>query len=301
MPKDNKVYENAPMVDKIKIVQPEEENEGMLSMIVGTVLVALGILLFVVGVVMFVLYYLPPREDKNVARPVLYELPARTNAAKIVLKGESQSDKVMVWVNDELVQNGLKVEDGKFETEYLINNGEGDYRIELASLQGFPIRLRSEKTSPVVVAIDWTAPSKNVTFKYDKEVDRNTFSISGKAEAGSSVVLKKGDKEYVGKVDVEGNYSIKNIPLSEGKNNFSAVVKDEAGNTTRIDRNVSVVYAMGDINGNGAKDLPESSGLFENQGIYNTGNALYAIFGLLALCVFGVNMYIVNRKLKFSK
>lgn len=298
MPNQNNM--ETPMVEKVKVVQPEAENEGMLSMIVGTVLVALGILLFVVGVVMFVLYYLPPREDRNVSKPILYELPVKSNTAKLVLKGEAETDKVMVWVNDELVNAGLKVTDKKFETEYAITK-EGEYKVEVAALKGFPIRLRSEKTAPAIVAIDWTAPSKNVVFKYSKEVDREVFSIKGTSEANSTIVLKKGNKEYSAKSDAKGNFEIKNIPLTEGKNTFSAVVKDEAGNSTRLDTSVRVIYAAGDINGNGVNNLPESAGLFENQFAYTFGNKLFSIFGALALAVFGVNMYFVSKKLKFSR
>jgi hypothetical protein len=285
---------DTPMLEKVEITQPEQE--GMLSMIIGTVLVALGILLLVVGIVMFVLYYLPPREDRNVSKPVLFELPVYTNTAKLVLKGESETDKVMVWVNDELVNGTLKVEDKKFELEYPIST-EGIYKVEVSALKGFPVRLRSEKTSPVIVNIDWSAPSKNVSFKYEKEVDRKVVTIKGKGEANTVITLKRNDKEYSAKTDDNGNFEIKNIPLVEGGNAFSAVVKDLAGNSTRIDTTIRVIYASGDINGGGATDLPESAGLLSNEMAYKLGNTLLTFFGITSLMVLGINMYAVKRKL----
>ncbi len=292
MPKNQKL--DTPMVEKIKIER--EEGESMTSMIVGTVLVALGILLFVIGVVMFVLYYLPPREDRNVNKPVLTELPTTTNSVKLNIKGESEYEKVMVWVNDELVNGGVEVKDNKFEYEYQVSK-EGNYSVEVAALKGFPIRLRSEKTNPMAVAIDWTAPSKNVTFKYSKEVDTKRFAVKGKAEANTVVTVKSGNKEYIGKVNDKGEFEIKNIPLKVGDNSFTASIADAAGNSARIDTNINVVYALGDINGGGVTDLPESAGLFENQGIYNLGNTLISFFGLMSMLVLGVNLYLVKRKL----
>lgn len=292
MPKNQKL--DTPMVEKIKIER--EEGESMTSMIVGTVLVALGILLFVIGVVMFVLYYLPPREDRNVSKPVLTELPTTTNSVKLNIKGESETEKVMIWVNDELVSGNVEVKDGKFEYEHQVSK-EGSYSIEVAALKGFPIRLRSEKTNPMVVAIDWTAPSKNVSFKYSKEVDTKRFTVKGKAEANTVVTVKSGNKEYIGKVNDIGEFEIKSIPLTLGDNTFTASIADAAGNSARLDTNINVVYAMGDINGDGATDLPESAGLFENQGIYNLGNTLISFFGLMSMLVLGVNLYLVKRKL----
>jgi hypothetical protein len=212
------------------------------------------------------------------------------------IKGESETEKVMIWVNDELVSGNVEVKDGKFEYEHQVSK-EGSYSIEVAALKGFPIRLRSEKTNPMVVAIDWTAPSKNVSFKYSKEVDTKRFTVKGKAEANTVVTVKSGNKEYIGKVNDKGEFEIKSIPLTLGDNTFTASIADAAGNSARLDTNISVVYAMGDINGDGATDLPESAGLFENQGIYNLGNTLISFFGLMSMLVLGVNLYLVKRKL----
>lgn len=292
MPKNQKL--DTPMVEKLKV--ETNEGEGMASMIVGTVLVALGILLFVVGVVMFVLYYLPPREDRNIVKPTITELPESTNSAKIVVKGQSDYEKVMVWVNDELVNGNVKVDAGSFSFEYPVSS-EGNYKIEAAALKGFPIRLRSEKTSPKTVAIDWTAPSKDVKFVYNKEVDTKTFTVKGKAEPKSIVVLKDGSKEYKGNVNDKGEFEIKNIPLTLGNNSFDVTLADKAGNSVRLDSGVKVVYAMGDINGDGATDLPESAGLLENEGIYKLGNTLITFFGITSLIVLGINLYTVKKKL----
>lgn len=297
MPKKNL---EVPMVEKVRIQEPEE-NESMLSMIVGTVLVALGILLFVVGIVMFVLYYLPPREDVNIPKPTLYQLPNSSNKTTITLSGEAQTEKVMIWVNEELVNSGLKVTDSKYNYDYLVSK-EGDYKIEIAALKGFPIRLRSEKTTPVTVAIDWSPPSKNVAFVYTKEIDTKTFNISGTIDANTKITLKSSaNKEYSTVSDSAGKFFIKDIPVKEGGNEYSVILADNAGNTTRIDETVKVIYASGQINGNGAKVLPESAGLLSNEIAYVLGNKLFILFGLLALGLFASNGAIVYKKLSLRK
>ncbi|MCC7289679.1 hypothetical protein IT417_00275 [bacterium] len=294
---------DTPMVEKVQVVTQEPESENMLSMIVGTVLVALGILLFVVGVVMFVLYYLPPREDRNVTKPMLYELPGATNSVKLTIAGETDYDKVMIWVSDTVSQDEVTpvtvdVTDGRFSYDYLGTVDGTRYEIEAASLRGFPIRLRSEKTSPVFVLVDRTPPSKTVTFTYEREVDTKAFTVRGVAEASTTVTLRRDDKEYSAKTNDKGNFVIRDIPLSVGGNEFSAVVTDSAGNSSRATTNVKVIYALGDINGGGVTDLPESAGPLSNELAYILGNRLFGIFGIAALLILGTNLYIVSRKLK---
>lgn len=274
--------------------------ESVFSMIVGTVLVALGLLLFVSGVVTIVLYNLPARENFDISKPTLSALPAVTNQKSLVISGFSEYKKVAVWVNDEVVAKNLSVNNGEFAIEYPVEK-EGSYKIEVASVDGFPIKHRSEKLVASVL-IDWTAPSNDVKFSYKKEVDVKAFTLSGTVESNATVVLKKSDREYSSVADEFGKFSIKNIPLSVGKNKFEVSLKDNAGNVAKIDSPVVVAYVVGDLNGNGAStsELPVSSGLFSNQSSYVVGNMLMQIFGIVALLAFVINGSIVAFKLKRS-
>jgi hypothetical protein len=230
-----------PMVKKLEVKNSKEE--GMFSMIMGTVIVALGILLFVSGVVMLVLYNLPPREDAKLTTPIVTQLPAETNQKEIVIKGESGYQKVMVWVNDKVVNKSVEVKDGSFQYSYLAEN-EGNYKIEVAAINGFPLRHRSIKSFPMTVALDLTSPKSDITFAYTKNTDMKKISVSGTAEPNVTVVLQKNGKEYSASADKDGKFTIKNIPLAEGKNDFKVLLKDNAGNSTRVEQNVSEVEVL---------------------------------------------------------
>lgn len=293
---------DAPMTRKIRIEQPQREKESVFSMVIGTVLVALGLLLFVTGVVMLVLFNLPPRENTEIASPTLYDVPSATNTRSISIKGETEYDKVMVWVNDDLVAKSLEVKDGKFEFVYPVET-EGEYLFQVSAIKGFPLRYRSPKTSGVLVEADWTAPSNQAQLTYKKSTDRSVFSISGTVEDEVFVTLSRNGKEYTDQADLNGVFAIKNIPLKAGKNEFSVVLKDEAGNVTKLDKNVIISYVLGDINGDGISDtnLPVSAGNFFNENIFKSGNSLMALFGLLALGAMGTStLFVLRRARKVS-
>ena len=298
MPRGRK--KTTPLTEKIEIT-PEKKQESMFSMVIGTVLVALGILLFVSGVVMLVLFNLPPRESTKVVAPVILTQTSSTNLRSVTISGYSKSERVMIWVNDELVNKSLGVVEEAFSYDYSVDQ-EGDYKIEVASIEGFPIRYRSPKTEGVVVTVDWTAPSDSAFIKYTKEVDTKVFTVTGTVEPNATVVISKGSKEYSSKANSKGDFRIKNVPLSLGKNDFSVSVKDSAGNVTKLSKVISVKYLVGDLNGNGAStSLPVSAGSLDGAKAFLLGNSLMTMFGAIALAAFvtssGVVLYRSRREL----
>ncbi|MCK9369074.1 Ig-like domain-containing protein [Candidatus Dojkabacteria bacterium] len=288
-----KTKSKTPMTKKLEVKSSKEE--GMFSMVMGTVIVALGILLFVSGVVMLVLYNLPPREDAALVTPIVTQLPKESNLKEIVVKGTSEYSKVMIWVNDSVVNKNVEVKDGSFE--YAIpQTAEGGYKVEVAAINGFPLRHRSLKSSTQVITLDWTAPKSDILFSYTKNTDLKKISVSGVAEPDVTVVLQKNGKEYFAQSDSNGKFKVKNVPLVEGKNNFTVVLRDAAGNTTRADQKVSVIYASGNIDGDGVSTLPNSAGSLEDAAVFLMQNKLMSIFGLMALAgLVGSSAFVIRK------
>ncbi len=285
------------MVEKIQIektINPKSTN----SMIVGMTLISLGILVLVVGVVLFFLYRREPQVDKSMPTPTVDEVASATNARSLVVKGSVDgSERVMIYVNERAVERNLRVEDGKFAYEYDFAN-EGEYRFQVASVTGFPVRMRSELSEQLLVDVDWSAPSsENVALVYEEEVHDGAFSVAGTIDPHTTVVLKRGENRYVAKSDEKGAFELKDVPLSGGENKFEVELRDEAGNRTVLDKGV-VVAMRGDINGNGATDIPEASGELSDALAYLAGNKAMGLFGLTALVLFALNSTAVVLKVR---
>jgi hypothetical protein len=284
------------MVEKITI-ERSTDRKSMMSMIVGTTLISLGVLMLVVGVVLVFLYRTPPKVDKALAVPTVEKLPAATNDKSVTIKGKTDAKRVMVFVNDQVVEDNLRVVDGKFSYEYEISD-EGDYRIQAAVVEGFPVRLRGEKSALMVVAADWTAPSSTTKLIYTNEISASAFTLRGTIEPDTTIVVSTGDKKYVAKSNSEGDFRLRNIPVVEGENKFDVELRDAAGNRTKLDKDIVVAMVPGSINGNGAHDLPESAGSLSEALAQLTANKLMVTFGLVALAVLIINSGIVVTKLR---
>lgn len=270
-------------------------------------ILAIGALIFGLVVLLAILLLvvitrISPRFDSVLSAPVLKELPAYTNSEKVVIEGTAKDvSQVIVYVDDKQEGNYVNVDgEGKFSYEYTFTT-EKKYRFEAAGLTGTIVKSRSEKSSPVEITFDKTAPSKNVTFEQGgTTVDSDKVTIKGKAEADSTVTLKKGDKTYISTVDKNGNFEIKDVLLDKGENVFTVEVKDKAGNVVKATE-LKISYAKGSLNGNGVStgpELPNSAGLLDEAIAAMGQNNLMFGFGLFALVLLMVNGTIVAVKLK---
>ncbi len=283
----------------LKVSRKNDSNRSTFSIIVGFLMIAVGLVMLIGGIVSIILYRLPASVDSALPVPVLDAMPAFVNTKSLTVKGDSSDyERVMVFVNDQVVTDGVKSdENGKFRYIYEIED-EGDYRIQVAGIKGFPRRVRSEKGKMWTVNADFTAPSSDVKFAYDKEVDTKAFTLRGVVEENSTVVLEKNGKKYIAKADMNGGFVLKDIPLTDGENQFSVEIRDEAGNVTKLSQKISVTYASGQLNGNGAVDLPEASGILSDALNEVKANALIGYIGMIALVVLLLNSVLVGVKLR---
>lgn len=285
------------MVEKITI-ERSTDRKSMMSMIVGTALISLGVLMLVVGVVLVFLYRTEPKLDKSLPVPTVEKLPSETNDKTLTIKGKAdRGNRVMIFVNDVVVEDNLKVVEGKFSYDYELVD-EGDYKVQAAVVEGFPVRMRGDKSTLMVVAADWTAPSSDVKLVYTNEISASAFTLRGTIEPDATIVLSHGDKKYVAKANSEGDFRLRNIPVSEGENKFDVELRDGAGNRTRLEKDVVVAMVPGSINGNGAQHLPEASGVLSDALAQMGANKLMAAFGLAAMLILVVNSAVVVSKLR---
>lgn len=279
----------------------EVEERSIWSVFAGMVMVFLGIMLVVAGIVAVFLYRGEPKLDKALPKPELTALPNDTNTNAIMLRGEVDKSikRVAVYVNDKEVDGAVWVDNGSFRYEYSVEK-EGLYRFQASSISGFPIRKRSERTDIMAVNVDWTAPSKIVSYDYKSDVDTEKLTVKGEAEPLSTLVFSaKGDKHVV-KVDKDGKF-LATLPLSIGENTFDVEVRDSAGNSVKAEKPVIAMRTTGSLNGNGATDgpdLPEASGELEAAMAFLLGNKLMSTFGLLALFALILNSAIVLAKVR---
>jgi len=276
------VKKKVSMQEKVKIKIPEDnERRNIFSMFVSVLLISTGILFVVTGVVLFGLYKKQPKIDRAIDVPIVSSLPINTNSKDIVVKGTVKDAKsVMIWVNDKLIEESLSVQDSNFRCVYRIEK-EGAYKVEVASVKGFPVRLRSQKSVPQTITADWSVPSKVAKLEYEKEVDVKTFTLNGIIDPDTTIVIEGNGKKYVSTSDSEGSFKIENIDVTLGTNSFSIQLRDQAGNVTSLDKRVVVAMTQGSINGDGIQDLPESAG---NLSLYNE-QSLMSTFGVVILSV----------------
>ena len=293
------VKKDESMLAKVEVKSPIDQEK--VSKIVGTVFIVLGLLLIGYGVFSFVKYSRNPEFDQSLQAPSLTGTSVLTNEENITIKGLADGyNEVFVYVDNKEVGRVKVGKEGEFEYKYKVDQ-EGKYAVSVAGVKGFPKRHISPQSDMRVVTVDRTAPKLD-SLNYASEVGTKTFTLAGKAEVGSEVVLKRGTSSYSAKSDENGDFEIKGISLDEGPNVYNVEIKDEAGNIAYSDEKVKVTYSVeSDVNGDAVYDengLPVASGNLEDALNEIFRNNLMLVFGFLALASFAVSTGIVINKSK---
>lgn len=293
------VKKDESMLAKVEVKSPIDQEK--VSKIVGTVFIVLGLLLIGYGVFSFVKYSRNPEFDQSLQAPSLTGTSVLTNEENITIKGLADGyNEVFVYVDNKEVGRVKVGKEGEFEYKYKVDQ-EGKYAISVAGVKGFPKRHISPQSDMRVITVDRTAPKLD-NLNYASEVGTKTFTLAGKAEVGSEVILKRGTSSYSAKSDENGNFEIKGISLDEGPNVYNVEIKDEAGNIAYSDEKVKVTYSVeSDVNGDAVYDengLPVASGNLEDALNEIFRNNLMLVFGFLALASFAVSTGIVINKNK---
>ena len=169
-------------------------------------------------------------EDGNVSEEVVVtvgdgtapgapQVDAVTDGSDAVT-GSGEPGAEVIVTTPEGTYTGTVDEDGNFSVEIQAQEAGTEITIVLEDESGNV----SEET--VVTVGDGTAPDAPVL----EQVTNKSTSVSGKAEAGSTVVIKKGSKELArGEAGSDGSFTLQ-IDAQDGGTVLTAVAIDEAGN-----------------------------------------------------------------------
>lgn len=289
------------MKNKVEVKSPTGADKA--SRIVGTIFIGLGILLVAFGIYSFLKFRAEPTYNEDLEVPTMEYVTDLTNEEEITVRGNAPDhDSVAVFVNDERVGE-TRVRDDSYEFTYEVE-GEGEYAVSVAGLQGFPFREISPRSSSEVAVVDTTAPDpEEVELVYTEETGSSAFTLTGTVEPNAEVEVRRGVSTYQATADENGEFKVEGIALDEGKNVFYLSLTDQAGNTVSLDEKVRIAYSPGaDVNGDGVTDgsvagtgdtLPQASGELDNLLARN----LMLIFGIAAIFVFsGSSIYAFKRK-----
>lgn len=287
------------MTSKVEVKKPQDSER--LSKIVGSIFIFLGVLLVGFGVYSFVKYNATPKLDATLVSPSFSEIPSVVNSDKVTVAGNAKGfDTIYVYVNDAQVAS-VKVDNkGNYSYDAALG-AEGEYRIAIAGVKGFPIRHLSPLSSVEVITLDKTAPVLSA-IKFPTEVGTKTFTVTGTAEKDAQVIVKRGTDYYSATCDDKGNFKIVSIALDEGANVFNVVLKDVAGNETSLTGEIKVTYSPeSNVDGDAVKDntIPVAAGSLDNMKDFLAGDKLVWFFALIALAA-GLTttsvLYIKNKK-----
>jgi len=271
------------MLSKVEIKEPRDQER--ISRIVGTIFIILGVLLISFGIYSFIKYNRNPEMNTTYESPVMVGVNELTNEDSVVIRGSASGyDQVFIYVDGEEIERVKVAKDGSYE--YTVNLvDEGKYAITVAGVKGFPKRYISPVSETLYVTIDKTAPTIS-KIKYPTEVGTETFSLTGVVEPNAEVTVKRGTGLYRATCDENGNFKISGIVLEAGPNVFNIELKDEAGNETKVEEKVRVIYSENSsVNGEAVNDtsIPQAAGELDEAMSVLLGNKLMILFGILAL------------------
>ena len=271
------------MLSKVEIKKPQDQER--ISRIVGTIFIVLGVLLISFGIYSFIKYNRNPEVNTQYESPVMVGVNELTKEDSVVIRGSASGyDQVFIYVDGEEVERVKVAKDGSYE--YTLNLvDQGKYAVTVAGVKGFPRRYISPVSEILYVTIDKTAPTIS-KIKYPAEVGTETFSLTGVVEPNAVVTVKRGTSLYRATCDENGNFKISGIVLEKGPNIFNIELKDEAGNETKVEEKVKVIYSEdSSVNGEAVDDtsIPVAAGELEEAMSVMFGNKLMILFGMLAL------------------
>jgi ribosomal 50S subunit-recycling heat shock protein len=172
-----------------------------------------------------------------------------TNDTTPTVSGKAEAgSKVIVRDGDNIVGSAIADENGNWSVTLQDPLSEGPHNLttEVRDAAGNT----SGISGPIAVEIDTTAPGaatdvklvNNESLPIDGATNDTTPTLSGKAEPGSSVIIRDGENVLATvPVDGDGNWSYTpTAPLAEGPHSLTTEVKDAAGNSSGISTPIAV-------------------------------------------------------------
>ena len=196
-----------------------------------------------------------------------------------VIGGEGEpGNTIIVIIDDKEVGTTIVGEDGHWTYEPETPLPEGEHKFEV--IEKDPAGNPSEKSDPVTVIVDLTAPDAPVIdsvyddvggsqgfLKSGDVTDDATPTVRGKAEPNSLVTLHDGD-HVVGsaRADADGNWEITTDTLLTGPHNLTAKATDAVGHVSDPSNAFDFTLVTG-----GRPPAPQIVNVIDNEGDI-TGN-----------------------------
>ena len=167
--------------------------------------------------------------------PVLNSLPEATNSATITISGTAQSkDQVILYVNNAEYKRITVPDTGTFQfSDIAVDEGTVTASAKILDSK----QNASDLSNVITTVIDRTPPKLTV----DAPADNTTINdgthkvlVTGKTDQDMNLTIS--GRIVVIKSDGSFSYS---MPLSDGANKLEIVSTDTAGNSTKVERNVT--------------------------------------------------------------
>jgi len=165
------------------------------------------------------------------AAPQINSLPEQVSSKTVTLNGTAESGAtVTTYVNEEEAFSTLADKEGFFEGDITLVGGENNIK----AIAKDPAGNISRESKSLKVVYDANPPSLVLLQNIPSEVTDQELTINAKTEPGAKVTIN--DRLVI--VNSDGVFST-TVQLKSGQNPISILSTDSAGNTNKIERQVT--------------------------------------------------------------
>jgi len=160
-----------------------------------------------------------------------------TNSSLIKVTGVSEKGlEIELIQNDRPVTKIVAGEEGGFEFRSIDLSAGENYFLAFSTNEQGQISQPSEE---LLVIYDNEAPELEMTAPSEEsiKVEETDYTVTGRTEEGVSVTVKG----RVAIVNSDGSFKVR-VPLSEGENQVEVVATDMAGNVTKREYKITLVF-----------------------------------------------------------
>jgi bacillopeptidase F len=176
----------------------------------------------------------PQTTKKRIFPPVLDPIPIATRSGALRISGTGEQNlTITIYVDNGEAKKTVVAGNGNFFTTIAIRDGEHTIQANLSDNKGNTsdlsegLKITVKSANPI---LEINTPDENATITGDS----NIVKVEGKTEDETNVTIN--GRFVVIRNDNSFSYD---YPLSDGDNTLSIEAKDQAGNTTKVERKVT--------------------------------------------------------------
>lgn len=170
-----------------------------------------------------------------IAPPTLDSFSQATSSADIIISGiASRKQKINLYINDNLVNTTITMDDGKFSFKEVVNPGENTIKAKAVINEK-----ESDFSNVINVTLKNTPPYLNILLPSNGQSfskDENIINVQGTTDSNVKITVNG----FRAITDNNGNFSY-NISLQNGDNLIKISAIDPAGNKTA--KEIKVTYS----------------------------------------------------------